>query len=80
MWRACNDLLPTKMNLLKHGAVFDALCPICTRDVENVKHIFWSCYSVQDVSMGAGLKSFKKVRMGVILLFIFLRPLWNVVT
>jgi hypothetical protein len=31
MWKACNDLLPTKVNLLRRGVVSDSLCLICLR-------------------------------------------------
>jgi hypothetical protein len=29
MWRACQNLLPTKSNLLRRRVVEKALCPIC---------------------------------------------------
>lgn len=49
MWRACHNLLPTKYNLLRRGVVLDALCPICGKDDEIVKHILWNCPPAQDV-------------------------------
>jgi hypothetical protein len=49
MWRACNNLLPTKMNLMRRGVVQEAKCPICGREDETAKHILWSCPSAQDV-------------------------------
>jgi hypothetical protein len=74
MWRACNDFLPTKTNLLRHSVVPNALCPICMRNVEIVKHILWSCHSAQDI-WWAVQRRFKKVQMGVPLLFIFFKAL-----
>jgi hypothetical protein len=32
LWRACHNLLPTKMNLLKRGVIKDSSCPICLRE------------------------------------------------
>jgi hypothetical protein len=49
MWRACNNLLPMKMNLLPRGVVHDVQCAIFGRDEEMVKHILWSCPSTQDI-------------------------------
>jgi hypothetical protein len=85
IWKECNDLFPTKMNLLKHGMVFDALCPICRRDDKTVKHILWSCLSAQDV-WGCGPKKLKKCTDEghniYIYIYIssFLKSLWSVVT
>jgi hypothetical protein len=64
IWKASNDLLPTKMNLLKCGVVSDALCSICTRDDETVNHILWSCLSGQDV-WRCGPKKLQKGMNGV---------------
>ena len=38
-WRACNDILPTKMNLVNRGIIVDAACPICTRFLETTVHV-----------------------------------------
>jgi hypothetical protein len=72
--KVCNDLLPTKINLLKCSVVSDALCPIRTIDDEIVKHIFWSCPLAQDV-WGYGSKKLKICMDGGLnFLFIFLKP------
>jgi hypothetical protein len=34
MWRAFNDLLPTKCNLFRRKIVEDNICPCCCRDME----------------------------------------------
>jgi hypothetical protein len=39
MWRVCNDLLPTKQNLLQREVVNDASSLICEREARTVKHI-----------------------------------------
>jgi ribonuclease HI len=49
LWRACNDILPTKEKLHKRGITADALCPICGLETETVNHILWSCESAKDV-------------------------------
>jgi hypothetical protein len=71
MWKACNDLLPTKMNLLRWGVVTDSLCPICLREDETIKHILWGCRFAQDV-WGCGPKKLQKGAEGVSTLFSYL--------
>lgn len=52
LWQACNNLLPTKKNLLKIGIVRDSLCIFCNLECESVTHILWSCPSASDVCKG----------------------------
>ena len=49
LWKACNGILPTKVNLHKRGISDDPMCPICLREEESVGHILWSCPSFRDV-------------------------------
>jgi hypothetical protein len=49
LWKACNNLLPTKENLFKKRVVKDPLCPICGVEVENICHMLWRCPSSCDV-------------------------------
>jgi hypothetical protein len=49
LWRACHNLLPTKVNLCIRKVVEDNLCPCCTRKVESVIHALWCCLAAQDV-------------------------------
>jgi ribonuclease HI len=49
VWRACNNILPTKDNLQKRGMVLDPLCIFCMSECETVKHILWDCPSASDV-------------------------------
>ena len=60
-WRACNDILPTKYNLVKRKIITDDKCHICTRKVESVTHALWGCAAVQDVWAG----SISKLQKGV---------------
>jgi hypothetical protein len=49
LWKACSNILPTKINLHKRGIVEDPLCPICKQEGESVEHILWTCESARDV-------------------------------
>jgi hypothetical protein len=49
LWKACNDILPTKLNLFKKGIVSDSLYSICTMEVETLEHAIWSCPFAMDV-------------------------------
>jgi hypothetical protein len=49
LWRACHNLLPTKVNLLKIGVCENSLCLICLFENETVEHIIWECPAVSDV-------------------------------
>jgi hypothetical protein len=49
LWRACNDILPTKNNLYKRKVVTDQLCPMCSSEAEFVGHALWRCVSAQAV-------------------------------
>ena len=60
-WRACNNILPTKCNLVKRKIIIDDKCHIYTREVESVTHALWGCATVQDVWAG----SISKLQMGV---------------
>ncbi|KAL0006082.1 hypothetical protein SO802_013643 [Lithocarpus litseifolius] len=60
-WRACNDILPTKCNLVKRKIITDDKCHICTREAELVFHALWGCVAVQDVWAG----SISKLQKGV---------------
>ena len=60
-WRACNDILPTKYNLVKRKIITDDKCHIYTREVESVTHALSGCAAVQDVWAG----SIPKLQKGV---------------
>jgi hypothetical protein len=49
LWKACNNILPTKEKLHKRGITEDPLCPLCKSETETVGHILWSCESSKDV-------------------------------
>ena len=44
LWKACNDCLPTKVNL-----VDESHCELCGKQPEDTKHALWSCVAVRRV-------------------------------
>ena len=59
LWRAFNNLLPTKTNLYKRGVVKEKLCPICGREEETIFHALWDCIAARDF-WGGSLRKFQK--------------------
>jgi hypothetical protein len=59
LWKACHEILPTKVSLHKRKVIEDTMCPICTLAEETCFHILWDCPSARDVWSG-GLKKFQK--------------------
>ncbi|KAF5468558.1 hypothetical protein F2P56_012701 [Juglans regia] len=49
IWKALNNILPTKSNLFKKKIGDCPLCAICGLSEELVIHILWSCLSTADV-------------------------------
>lgn len=43
LWRACNEILPTREKLFSRTLVEDPLCPTCGVETELSAHIIWSC-------------------------------------
>ena len=52
-WRACNEILPTRLNLSKREIIADAMCPICLRFLESVVPVLWDCGAARDVWVGS---------------------------
>ena len=52
-WRACTDILPTRVNLVRRRVLTDDKCPICLRESENTIHVIWECAAVQDIWAGS---------------------------
>jgi len=59
LWKAINNLLPTKDNLLKRKVMPDKQCLICLREDESIIHILWNCPSTRD-AWGCGPIRFQK--------------------
>ncbi|KAF5441933.1 hypothetical protein F2P56_037100 [Juglans regia] len=49
LWKALNNILPTKSNLFKKKIADCPLCPICGSSEESMIHILWNCISATDV-------------------------------
>ncbi|XP_041016197.1 uncharacterized protein LOC121258719 [Juglans microcarpa x Juglans regia] len=49
LWKAANNLLPTKKNLFKRKVVQDPSCPICFAEEESVMHALWECKAANDI-------------------------------
>ncbi|KAK9995712.1 hypothetical protein SO802_020398 [Lithocarpus litseifolius] len=48
-WRACRDILPTKLNLAKRRVVQDAYCDECRKEIESIQHVLWTWPKARDV-------------------------------
>lgn len=57
IWRACNNILPTKENLQCRGVLNDMTCDLRTREDETALHALWHCPAAQDVWAACGKTS-----------------------
>jgi hypothetical protein len=57
LWRALNNLLPTRGTLQCRGVIQNSACPICETEEETVAHVLWDCPTGSDV-WGCGLIKF----------------------
>jgi hypothetical protein len=48
-WRACHNILPTRLSLFKRKIIEDANCPCCGVEEESVIHALWTCLAAKDV-------------------------------
>ena len=48
-WRACQNILPTRDNLVRRRVVEVASCCFYHRATETVLHVLWECGAAQDV-------------------------------
>ena len=51
-WRACHEILPTQVNLIKRNITRDNTCHCCQRAPKTVIHAIWECLVSQDVWVG----------------------------
>jgi hypothetical protein len=63
LWRACHDIIPTRVNLQKKGIALDPSCIFCNMEAETTMHILWNCPSSNDV-WGACAKRWQKCTKG----------------
>ena len=55
-WRACQEILPTRLNLVKQRILHDDVCLNCTRFLESTVHVLWNCGVAVDVWVRSSLK------------------------
>ena len=49
IWRACQDILPTKKNPVQRKVLHDDRCNECHEEAETSGHLFWSCPRAREV-------------------------------
>ena len=52
-WRACHEILPTRVNLAKRKILENVMCHCCQRFAETAVHAVWECGAAQDVWAGS---------------------------
>ncbi|KAF3965991.1 hypothetical protein CMV_009861 [Castanea mollissima] len=52
-WRACLNILPSKVNLVRWQILKEDRCGLCQRCPESVIHALWECSVAQDVWAGS---------------------------
>nr|XP_023901788.1 uncharacterized protein LOC112013629 [Quercus suber] len=55
-WRACLDILPSKVNLARRKILTDTTCGVCQRCPKTLSLAIWSCSAAQDVWAGASAR------------------------
>lgn len=55
-WRACQEILPTQLNLAKGRITHDNVCSSCTKFPESTIRALWDCGVAMDVWTGSLLK------------------------
>ncbi|XP_023907624.1 uncharacterized protein LOC112019319 [Quercus suber] len=54
-WRACRNILPTKVNLRHRGVLESATCEACGVADETSGHLFWECTKAREVWLATGI-------------------------
>ena len=55
-WRACQNILPTCVNLARRKIIEDDLCELCKRAPENGIHVLWECGVARGIWAGSLVK------------------------
>ena len=48
-WRACSNILPTKVNLAPKKIQVDPKCTTCTQQDETICHVLWQCSLARNI-------------------------------
>jgi hypothetical protein len=59
LWKAVNNILPTRVNLFKRKVVEDPMCQCYKQEEETIIHVLWTYLAAMDV-WGSGPKIFQK--------------------
>ena len=54
-WRACQEILQTRVNFARRRIILDNVCQGCKRSLESVVHTIWECCVAQDVWAGSSI-------------------------
>ena len=55
-WRACCNILPTRVNLTRKQIIEDNKCEACKAELEIVVHALWNCGAAQDIWAGCSVR------------------------
>lgn len=65
LWKATNNLLPTRDNLVKKRVIENDVCPIYEKEKETTIHALWTCLGANDVLAEKGSPLKKLVSLEV---------------
>ena len=55
-WRACQDILPTQVNLVRWKIITEKRCQCYTGVPKSTLHAIWECGVAQDVWVGCAIR------------------------
>ena len=55
-WRACRNILPTRVNLAQRKVIQDNRCEVCKNEGETGIHALWNCGVARDVWAGCSVR------------------------
>ena len=55
-WRACRNILPTRVNLVHKKIIQDNRCELCKIEAETGIHALWNCSVARDVWVGCSAR------------------------
>ncbi|KAL0004819.1 hypothetical protein SO802_012380 [Lithocarpus litseifolius] len=74
-WRACKNVLPTKVNFCSRKILIDLTCEACRLDAETIGHVLWECEKAQAVWSSFGIPfQHHEIRFGS-----FINLLWHLI-
>ena len=62
-WRACRNILPTRVNLSRKRIIEDNRCEVCKTEPKTEIHALWNCVVAQDIWTGC-LARLQKCHVG----------------